>query len=110
MSVTTGPYVMGERPGPLTYQFQDASGAALNLTGYSDATFQHQEQDGAASVAVATVSDAVNGKVTYTFTGDEFATAGHYRAQFWVGNGAQLHASVDIKFDVAVPVGPVPNI
>jgi len=109
MSVTIGPYVQGEKPAPLTYQFQDSAGAAINLTGYT-AKFSYQEHDGAPVVANATVSDAVNGKVTYTFTGSEFATAGRYRAEFWTGNNTNRFASVDITFNVAVSVGTAPSI
>lgn len=109
MSVTIGPYVIGEKPPALTYQYLDSSGTALNLTGYT-AKFSYQERDGAAVTANASVSDPANGKVTYTFTGSEFATAGHYRAEFWTGNTTNRYASVDILFDVAVPVGTPPAI
>jgi hypothetical protein len=49
-------------------------------------------------------------KVYVTFTGAEFATAGHYRAQFWSGNLTNKFASVDLTFDVAVSVGAAPSI
>jgi hypothetical protein len=109
MSLQIGPYTQGEKPAPLTYQFLDNDGNLINLLGYS-AKFSYQEHDGTATVANATVSDAANGKVTYTFTGAEFATAGHYRAQFWSGNGVNRLASVDLLFDVAVSVGAAPSI
>jgi len=109
MSLTIGPYVQGEKQAPLTYQFLDSDGNAINLLGYS-AKFSYQEHDGTATVANATVSDSANGKVTYTFTGAEFATAGHYRAQFWTGNNVIRFASVDLLFDVAVSVGAAPSI
>lgn len=109
MSVQIGPYVMGEKPAPLTYQYLDSSGAPINLTGYT-AKFSYQEHDGTPTVANASVSDPSNGKVTYTFTGSEFATAGRYRAEFWAGNLTNRFASVDITFDVAVSVGAAPSI
>jgi baseplate upper protein BppU len=109
MSVAIGPYVMGEKPAPLTYQFLDSDGNAINLTGYT-AKFSYQEHDGSPVTANAVVSDPVNGKVAYTFTGAEFATAGRYRAEFWTGNGTNRFASVDITFNVAVSVGPAPSI
>jgi hypothetical protein len=109
MSVTIGPYVMGEKPAPLTYQFLDSAGAAINLTGYT-AKFSYQEHDGTAVTANASVSDPTNGKVTYTWSGAEFATAGRYRAEFWAGNLTNRFASVDLLFEVAVSVGAVPSI
>jgi hypothetical protein len=103
------PFVIGEKPSPLEYQFLDALGAAINLTGFT-AKFNYQEQYGAATSANATVSDAVNGKVTYVWTGAEFTTAGRYTAYFWAGNGTNRYASVKVEFTVALPVGPTPNI
>lgn len=105
----TEPYVIGEKPSPLVYQFLDANGTVINITGWT-AKFSYQERDGAAATANATISDGPNGKAMYIFTGAEFTTAGHYRAEMWVGNGTNRYASVDIVFDVAVPVGTVPNI
>jgi hypothetical protein len=109
MSVIIGPYVVGERPSSLTYQFLNSSGAVIDISGFT-AKLNYQERDGAAVSVNASVSDGPNGKATYAFTGSEFATAGHYRAQFIVGNGTNRFISVDITFDVAVPVGTVPNI
>jgi hypothetical protein len=102
-------FVIGEKPSPLTYQFLDANGAVINLTGFT-AKFNYQERDGVASTLNATVSDPANGKVTYTWTGTEFATAGNYRAAFIVGNGTNRYESVEINFGVSVGVGPMPNI
>lgn len=111
MSVTAGPYVQGEKPSDLEYQFLDSNGVAVDLSGYNAATFQFQEHDAAAAtVGTATVSSPSSGKVTYTFTGTEFATPGRYRAQFWVGNGVHRLTSVDIYFNVMTPVGTVPAI
>jgi hypothetical protein len=107
--VTIGPYVMGEKPAPLTYQFLDSAGAPINLTGWT-AKFSYQEHDGPAVTANAAITDGPNGKATYTFSGAEFYSAGRYRAQMWVGNTANRFASVDIDFNVAVSVGAAPNI
>lgn len=103
------PYVIGEKPSPLEYQFQDSNGAVLNLTGFT-AKFQWQERDGTAQSANATIPTGTDGKARYTFTGTEFATAGHYRAAFIVGNGTNRFESVEINFDVSIGVGSMPSI
>lgn len=103
------PYVIGEKPSPLEYQFLDSNGSPLVITGFT-AKFNYKENDGAAVTAAATISDGPNGKARYTFTGTEFATAGHYRAAFIVGNGTNRYESVEINFDVSIGVGVMPNI
>jgi hypothetical protein len=104
-----GNFVVGEKPNALEYQFQDASGAPLNLTGYT-ARFVYREHDGVAVTATASVSDPLNGKVLYTWLGGELTVPGHYEAEFWVGNGSQAYASEKITWPVRLPVGPVPNV
>ena len=108
-SVQIGPYVVGEKPIPLLYGFQDSSGAVINLTGYT-AKFVFHEQYGAVTTAAATIPTPTDGTVQYVWLGTEFPTPGHYRARFWVGNTTQRLASVLIMFDVADPEGPVPAI
>jgi hypothetical protein len=112
MSVTLGPnpYVVGEIPPPLTYQFLDSSGAPIDLSSAYTAEFTWRERDGLPGGGSASVSNPVNGEVTYTWTGLEFATAGRYTAYFWVGNLTNRLASVEINFTVQIPVGPVPQI
>ena len=107
--VINEPYVIGEKPTPLEYQFLDGGGAVINITGFT-AKFNYTERDGAAVTANATISDGPNGKARYTFTGNEFTTAGHYRAAFIVGNGTNRYESVEIHFDVSIGVGAMPSI
>jgi hypothetical protein len=105
-----GPFVVGEKPMTLLYQFQDSNGAPLNLTGYT-AKIMIKERDGAALTRAAVLSGTpTDGTVTYAWQGDEFPTPGSYEARFWVGNLAQRFASVLIEFAVAVNLGAVPNI
>lgn len=107
--IDLGPYVVGEKPPPLEYTFQNSAGAAINLTGYT-AKFKYQRTDDSATEANATVSDAVAGKVTYTWTGPEFATPGDYWAEVWVGNGTNRYASLRLEYTVRAGVGSTPSI
>jgi hypothetical protein len=107
--VDVGPFVVGEKPAPLLYQFQDADGNPLNLTGYT-VKYVVKERDGALTTFNASLTDPVNGKVTYTWIGTEFPTPGTYLSRFWVGNSTNRFASWLIKFLVADPLGAVPNI
>lgn len=109
--VTIGPYVVGEKPAPFVYTFQDYAGAALPITGYAAKFIVRRSDDPAgAQTYNATVSNGAAGQVTYTWTGAEFPVPGHYLAEMWVGNGSNRFASVLIRFDVRSAVGPVPNI
>jgi hypothetical protein len=110
-TVCIGPYVVGERPVPLEYQFQNSDGSARDITAYG-VRFIWRERDGASTTRNGLLSATpTDGKVTYVWQGDEFPTPGHYRAEFWVGNGGTLKfASVLITWDVRAAVGPVPSI
>jgi len=108
-SVQVGPFVVGEKPAPLLYTFQDSNGAAIDITGYT-AKFLYKERDGAVATASATVPNPAAGQVQYTWTGGEFPGPGHYLSEFWVGNTSQRWCSVLIVFDVRTALGPVPNI
>jgi hypothetical protein len=114
MSERIGPFVVGEKPAPLTYVFQDANGVPISfLGGGYNARFTTREHWAAApavdNAAVAVANDA-SGQVTYTWTGAEFPTPGHYHAELWIGNGSNRFASVKLEYDVRAPVGTVPSI
>ena len=110
--ITIGPFTVGEIPDPLEYQFLDYNGAAMPISGYS-ATFTVREKYASTPIidnAVATVTDAAEGKVTYVWTGTAFEDQGHYYAEFWIGNTVQRYASELITFDVHDSQGTVPPI
>lgn len=107
--VLIGPYVVGEKPPPLEYSFLDSNGAAIDLSGYQ-ARFVYKEADSAAVTVNASVSTPLSGTVEYVWAGTEFATPGHYQAEFWAGNGTNRYASYVMVFQVRDSVGPVPSI
>lgn len=107
--VCIGPYVAGEIPAPLEYQFLDSDGLAINITGYA-ARFIYTPPGAAAVTVTATVTDGVNGKVTYTWTGAELVLAGRYSGEVWIGNGVQRFASLRITWSVRHALGTVPVI
>jgi hypothetical protein len=110
ISLDIGPYVVGEKPPPLEYQFLDSAGTALSLSGYT-AEFHYRRSDSAgATVAAAVVSDAAAGKVTYTWSGTELSTPGEWWCEFWVGNGTNRYCSKRLEATVRAAVGAAPVI
>lgn len=108
--VCIGSFVTGEKPNTLSYQFLNADGTVIDLTGFTG-VYVFREKRGASIERVATITTPTNGTVTYAWQGDEFATPGHYTSEFWVGNAGTLkYASVLIFFDVRAPIGAVPNV
>lgn len=110
--IQLGVFTAGEKPAPLTYTYTDFNGVVIDLTGYSG-KFVWREQTSPASLATtgnAVISAPATGKVTYTWTGQEFQNPGKYLGQFWVGNATNRWASVQIRWTVQASVGPVPAI
>jgi hypothetical protein len=109
-----GSYVVGEVPPPLIYHFVDANGGAINLTGFTTTTFQWGEliqgQFVNPVVASASVTDAINGGVTHTWTGDEFDAPGEYAALFYVNDGTTQYASTLLTWHVCLAVGVPPDV
>jgi hypothetical protein len=102
--------VIGEKPAPLQYQFQDSAGVALPIVGYT-VKFNVREQSAAGATQYnGALIDGPNGIVGYTWLGTEFLTPGTYLSEFWTGNGAQRYASWVITFQVRSAIGTVPNI
>jgi hypothetical protein len=111
-TVDIGPYVVGEIPPPLEYVFLDSSGVPINLTGYT-ARFQRAEIQGGFVDPItvnATVTDAVNGQVTYTWIAADFPHAGRFGGMFFVGNGVNRYASWLITWTTCASVDTPPNI
>lgn len=108
-SLCIGPYVVGEKQPPLVYQFLDSDGAPIVLSGFA-VEFVVRERSGPPSSYTGTLYNAVNGQVSYAWTGAEWPTPGRYMAEFFVGNGTNRYASLLINFTVRAPVGAVPQI
>lgn len=102
--VFLGSFVVGEVPATLVYQYLDADGASINLTGYGVIQFQWGLDDHGlitdATVTSGSVADAVTGQVSYAWTGAEFATTGPHAGLFFVNNGNLQLASVLITWQV----------
>lgn len=113
-SVDLGSFVVGEVPPPLEYQFLDADGVVINLTGFTTVTFQWahyvQGQFVDPVTETGTVSDAAQGKVTYVWDGDEFAEPGEHVGIFYVNNGTVQYASILITWHVCLTIGTPPVV
>jgi hypothetical protein len=113
-SVELGSFVTGEVPLPLDYQFLDADGVPLNLTGFASAEFHWgdfiQGQFVNTVVGIALVTDAVNGVVTYSWSGAEFIEPGPHVGMFFVNNGTTQYASILIIWQVCLAVGLPPAV
>lgn len=107
-----GPFVVGEIPAPIDYQYEDSAGVGIPIHGYS-AKFEVWERDTPGCLIYDAIPDDLDaGVVKYVWAGGEFPTPGHYQARFWIGNLTQRFASILIKFDVAAdpPGCTVPQI
>lgn len=113
-TVDLGSYVVGEVPPSLTYQFRDASAQPIDLTGFTVTRFQWSEvirgQFTLPTVESATITDAVGGRVSYTWNGDEFATTGDYAGLFFVNDGTIQYASDLLTWQVCTSVGVPPIV
>lgn len=113
-SVELGSYVVGEVPPPLEYQFLDADGNPIDLTGFGVATFQWspyvQGQFIDPHIETATVSTPTEGRVTYVWDGTEFQLPGEYASMFFVNDGTTQYASILIFWHVCLSVGPAPSV
>jgi hypothetical protein len=104
----TGPFVAGEVPDPIVYQFQDAAGAPIDLTGFAALTWCWAERWGGAQARPAEAVDPAQGTVRYVWGADDLDSPGQFTGHFWATQeGGRRYASVPIRFDVAFPAGQV---
>jgi hypothetical protein len=109
MASDLGEFLQGEKPiANLLHTFQYADGSPIDITGMQ-VRFTYREQWGAPATRSGSVQDGPAGKAAYAWDGSEFATAGHWRADLWVGNGVARVASTRITWTVRAAVA-VPAI
>lgn len=98
-----GSYAAGEIPEPWVHQFLDADGTAINITGYA-VRVAYKIDNGSQVVRTGALSDAANGKASYTWVAGDFTTAGQMRGEMWVGNGSNRYAQT-FELHVREPQG-----
>lgn len=113
MATVLGPYHVGEIPPQLTVTFNDSTGAAISLSGYT-AQFSYRAYGGAWVTRTATVDADQTGKkgqTHYTWVAGDFTAAGDYEGEVWVGNaGTNRFDSQRFNWQVRPAVVPSPTI
>jgi hypothetical protein len=104
-TVCLGPFVAGEIPDPLVYEFLDADGNPMDLTGYT-ASFAYAELWGTPAAVRSAVADGST--VTYTWQASDLAVPGRYHGELWTGeaDGIPAYASVQLRWNVHRPAVP----
>lgn len=102
-----GPYRAGEIPPPLVVTFKDSSGLPIDLSlgyvgrwiyqrhlaaGWPDFTTADPAQ--VTNIAAVLNQTTNKGQVSYIWVAADFATAGYYEGEAWVGNGTNRFASI----------------
>lgn len=112
-TVELGSFVVGEIPAPLEYQFLTDLGDPLDLTGFTTARFQWGLHGTGGEFTnpvdrAATVSNAVNGEVTYAWVGDEFTVTGPHAGLLHVTNNVTQYASLLLTWSVCSTITTPP--
>lgn len=89
INLNIGPYTAGEIPAPLSYEFQDANGAPLAISGWT-AVFAVRKPDGSTVTLPATISGS---SAVHVWADTDLSVAGTYQGEFWVGDGTNRYAS-----------------
>lgn len=107
-----GAFAEGEVPPALEISFTDFEDAAVDLTGFTNLQCNIEEElAGTSGLGTGTivVSDAPNGKVTYTWVRADMLNAGEYTVQAWVNNGVNYYASDLYTYSVYDGPGDAPT-
>ena len=111
--VRIGPYAKGELPQPLLITFKNADDTVINLTGFTaDMVIVPVDHvDSGLGAGAATVeSPETDGVTQYVFVAADMDTVGLFRAQMWVGDGANQRLGSDIYEYFVEEVTVAPNI
>lgn len=118
-AVLIGPYRQGEIPPPIVVTFKDALAAPVNISGYAVRWIYRQHLASGWPDYVATdpasvtqagilVGGGSGGQAQYTWVAADFAVAGYFEGEMWIGNGANRYASIRymwvVNAAIAVPV------
>lgn len=105
-----GVYTATEIPPPLSYTYQDSTGATITAVDSPawDVTFRFQRDGG---TAVEGVADAAAGVASYVWVEGDMDIAGSYTGEFHASNGTNKYVSDPLRWVVrgAVPGGSVPT-
>ncbi len=92
-----GAFAAGEVPPALEISFVDFDSVVVDLTGFANLQMNIAEELNANTnplgLGAIIVSDAPNGKVTYTWVRNDMIDVGEYTAQAWVDDGVNWFAS-----------------
>ena len=86
--INLGVYAAGEIPAPLIHVYKDNQKVVIPITGWTLKGFRITGPDGAATLGEGsyTITDGVNGEVTYVWISDDMQTIGAYSGVMWVQN------------------------
>ncbi len=92
-----GAFAAGEVPPPLEITFLDFDKNPVELTGFTSRQMNIEEELGVGAGTLGTgtivITDALGGKLEYTWVRADMITVGEYTAQGWVNNGTNYYAS-----------------
>jgi hypothetical protein len=87
-------YTAGERPEPIDYQFLDANGNPIPLTGFTgSATIRVNGVKTSYGTSNVTITDADNAVATFTWPDSVLDDEAVYRLKIWVTSASNRFAS-----------------
>ena len=110
-SISLGVFPAGEIPAAFEHTYKDSNDLAIPLSGFTTSVYISGPDDTAAyATGALAITDAANGVVTYTWSGDEFIDVGKYQMVIWVGNSTNRFGSYLVKWEVYDAPGSLPTV